>query len=168
MLSAEYFCSGSVARDTFGHYGLASPIYTHFTSPIRRYAGTCTLLETWRLFNPSPVFIQMFSPIASWQLPSSILSCIHHFIRNHTSNASWRLSTGAIAWLRWLAAPVSSFMSGWRSRQKESAQEWELRRMRLLSALSVMDLVSSSLRKSCPTRNSAPIDVIPGLGLRVL
>ncbi|RDX49603.1 RNB-domain-containing protein [Lentinus brumalis] len=38
MLSAEYFCSGSVARDTFGHYGLASPIYTHFTSPIRRFA----------------------------------------------------------------------------------------------------------------------------------
>ncbi|KAG8856923.1 exosome catalytic subunit dis3 [Tulasnella sp. 330] len=38
MLSAEYFASGSVPRDTFSHYGLASPIYTHFTSPIRRYA----------------------------------------------------------------------------------------------------------------------------------
>ncbi|GHJ89926.1 hypothetical protein NliqN6_6328 [Naganishia liquefaciens] len=38
MLAAEYFCSGSVSKDTFGHYGLASPIYTHFTSPIRRYA----------------------------------------------------------------------------------------------------------------------------------
>ncbi|KIN93475.1 hypothetical protein M404DRAFT_17294 [Pisolithus tinctorius Marx 270] len=38
MTSAEYFCAGSVSRDTFGHYGLASPIYTHFTSPIRRYA----------------------------------------------------------------------------------------------------------------------------------
>ncbi|KAG8899742.1 exosome catalytic subunit dis3, partial [Tulasnella sp. 408] len=38
MLAAEYFASGSVARDAFSHYGLASPIYTHFTSPIRRYA----------------------------------------------------------------------------------------------------------------------------------
>ncbi|KAG6912562.1 hypothetical protein DXG01_013801, partial [Tephrocybe rancida] len=28
MLSAEYFCSGYVGRETFGHYGLASPIYT--------------------------------------------------------------------------------------------------------------------------------------------
>ncbi|MBW0485011.1 hypothetical protein O181_024726 [Austropuccinia psidii MF-1] len=38
MLPAEYFGSGSVSKDKFGHYGLASPIYTHFTSPIRRYA----------------------------------------------------------------------------------------------------------------------------------
>ena len=38
MLAAEYFCSGSVARDTFSHYGLACGMYTHFTSPIRRFA----------------------------------------------------------------------------------------------------------------------------------
>jgi exosome complex exonuclease DIS3/RRP44 len=31
MLAAEYFCAGSVSKDTFGHYGLATPIYTHFT-----------------------------------------------------------------------------------------------------------------------------------------
>ena len=38
MTSAEYFCSGSHSEPEFRHYGLASEIYTHFTSPIRRYA----------------------------------------------------------------------------------------------------------------------------------
>jgi len=38
MTQAEYFCSGEMAQEQFGHYGLAAPLYTHFTSPIRRYA----------------------------------------------------------------------------------------------------------------------------------
>lgn len=38
MMAAEYFSSGSYGYPEFRHYGLASEIYTHFTSPIRRYA----------------------------------------------------------------------------------------------------------------------------------
>ncbi|XP_022855042.1 exosome complex exonuclease RRP44 homolog A [Olea europaea var. sylvestris] len=38
MTQAVYFCSGDLSPAEFSHYGLAAPLYTHFTSPIRRYA----------------------------------------------------------------------------------------------------------------------------------
>lgn len=37
MMAAEYFALGMYGRSEFRHYGLAVDIYTHFTSPIRRY-----------------------------------------------------------------------------------------------------------------------------------
>ncbi|RLV94763.1 Exosome complex exonuclease DIS3 [Spathaspora sp. JA1] len=37
MMAAEYFPAGSYGYPEFRHYGLAVDIYTHFTSPIRRY-----------------------------------------------------------------------------------------------------------------------------------
>jgi exosome complex exonuclease DIS3/RRP44 len=41
MSPAQYFCSGEYKPTEWHHYGLAAPVYTHFTSPIRRYADVC-------------------------------------------------------------------------------------------------------------------------------
>jgi exosome complex exonuclease DIS3/RRP44 len=38
MNEAVYFCTADYDFPEFNHYGLACPVYTHFTSPIRRYA----------------------------------------------------------------------------------------------------------------------------------
>ncbi|TFY83451.1 hypothetical protein EWM64_g562 [Hericium alpestre] len=61
MLSAEYFCSGSVSRDTFGHYGLATPIYTHFTSPIRRYADVLAHRQLSAAIDHTPLHTTLHS-----------------------------------------------------------------------------------------------------------
>jgi protein SSD1 len=38
MLRAKYICSGMLDIAAYHHYALNIPVYTHFTSPIRRYA----------------------------------------------------------------------------------------------------------------------------------
>ena len=38
MMQALHFSASTIAVEEFHHYGLATPIYTHFTFPIHRYA----------------------------------------------------------------------------------------------------------------------------------
>ncbi|CAM9113155.1 unnamed protein product [Choristocarpus tenellus] len=59
MMPAQYFCSGEKSQDEWHHYGLAAPVYTHFTSPIRRYADICVhrLLGAAIGVAPLPTFL---------------------------------------------------------------------------------------------------------------
>lgn len=62
MNAAEYFCTGQKTQDEWVHFGLAMKRYTHFTSPIRRYADCLVhryLAAAQGISNLSPVLMDM-------------------------------------------------------------------------------------------------------------
>ena len=56
MNEAAYICAGSLDKSRISHYGLGLQFYTHFTSPIRRYADVIVhrLLFSSISFNKQP------------------------------------------------------------------------------------------------------------------
>lgn len=65
MNEATYFCSADYDVQEFHHYGLATDFYTHFTSPIRRYADVLVhrLLVAAIDLEPLPNFMSNLSII---------------------------------------------------------------------------------------------------------
>lgn len=83
MSQARYFCSGCISNDevNFKHFGIAAPIYTHFTSPIRRYAD----LLVHRLLSFSVGAEHLDSKLFEKNKVSKI--CDH--INDRNKNARW-------------------------------------------------------------------------------
>lgn len=61
MSPAQYFCSGEYRPMDWHHYGLAAPVYTHFTSPIRRYADVCVHRLLAAAINVAPLPLHLSS-----------------------------------------------------------------------------------------------------------
>ena len=89
MLQAVYFCSG--LESDFRHYGLAASIYTHFTSPIRRYSD----VMVHRLLAASIEADVTFSDLLNKQVTQKVCNNLNfrHRMAQYAQRASVALNT---------------------------------------------------------------------------
>ena len=101
MTQAVYFASGDLAPPEYHHYGLAAPLYTHFTSPIRRcgHAGwqasrsftsvVSVALPGWYTFSRCVEFRHLGclgsrpGNVNSWRNLLHCLMLVCHLLRGH-------------------------------------------------------------------------------------
>lgn len=102
MQQAIYFASGTQPYDQFWHYGLACPIYTHFTSPIRRYADV--------------LVHRLLASSIAWPREQALLSkqelddCAHNLnYRNRMSQTAQRSSIELFTHLYFKGKTISEF-----------------------------------------------------------
>ena len=91
MSTAKYCSTGSLPRNELYHYGLASPLYTHFTSPIRRYADVIV----HRLFSASLGLISIDEVLISSvgkKLPSTTRIASPKRLRKRATRDIWQVN----------------------------------------------------------------------------
>ena len=91
MQQARYFVSGAVATDEYFHYGLAAPIYTHFTSPIRRYADQVCHRLLAAIIGWEPVAPSMLDPDGMGEVVDNMNT--RHTMAQYAGRASVGLHT---------------------------------------------------------------------------
>lgn len=104
MSPAQYFCSGEYKPTEWHHYGLAAPVYTHFTSPIRRYCYVLQLyscLQGGSLYSPLTL---MFTIIAVFRYADV---CVHRLLAAAIGNAPLPIHLSSKSYLHDLAANMN-------------------------------------------------------------